>query len=155
MYTGGPQDQDVEPLLYSTTPILPPTDFPYPCGWLAGYLAILVGAGMTFVVQSSSVFTSAITPLIGESQALIDHLLQAQTEWSMQEESIPILIPLISLTLHYIYITCHLADAFIQSDLQLICNSLVSVCIVFVYFYYSGFLFCLSAFWQVSCILVI
>ncbi|XP_062391633.1 sodium-dependent phosphate transport protein 2A [Sardina pilchardus] len=41
------------------------TDFPSPFGWLAGYLAILVGAGMTFVVQSSSVFTSAITPLIG------------------------------------------------------------------------------------------
>ncbi|KAL2095224.1 hypothetical protein ACEWY4_009943 [Coilia grayii] len=41
------------------------TDFPWPFGWLAGYLAILVGAGMTFVVQSSSVFTSAITPLIG------------------------------------------------------------------------------------------
>ncbi|KAJ8405492.1 hypothetical protein AAFF_G00319650 [Aldrovandia affinis] len=41
------------------------TDFPYPFGWLTGYLAMLVGAGMTFVVQSSSVFTSAITPLIG------------------------------------------------------------------------------------------
>ncbi|XP_022061672.2 sodium-dependent phosphate transport protein 2A-like [Acanthochromis polyacanthus] len=41
------------------------TDFPYPFTWLAGYLAILVGAGMTFLVQSSSVFTSAITPLIG------------------------------------------------------------------------------------------
>uniref|UniRef100_A0AAY4BIB3 Sodium-dependent phosphate transport protein 2A n=1 Tax=Denticeps clupeoides TaxID=299321 RepID=A0AAY4BIB3_9TELE len=41
------------------------TDFPYPFQWLTGYLAILVGAGMTFVVQSSSVFTSAITPLIG------------------------------------------------------------------------------------------
>ncbi|KAK7143775.1 hypothetical protein R3I93_014814 [Phoxinus phoxinus] len=41
------------------------TDFPFPLGWLTGYLAILVGAGMTFVVQSSSVFTSAITPLIG------------------------------------------------------------------------------------------
>ncbi|KAG9346795.1 hypothetical protein JZ751_007114, partial [Albula glossodonta] len=41
------------------------TDFSYPFSWLAGYLAILVGAGMTFVVQSSSVFTSAITPLIG------------------------------------------------------------------------------------------
>uniref|UniRef100_A0A8C1HD97 Sodium-dependent phosphate transport protein 2A n=2 Tax=Cyprinus carpio TaxID=7962 RepID=A0A8C1HD97_CYPCA len=40
-------------------------DFPFPFGWLTGYLAILVGAGMTFVVQSSSVFTSAITPLIG------------------------------------------------------------------------------------------
>ncbi|XP_066524004.1 sodium-dependent phosphate transport protein 2A [Hoplias malabaricus] len=41
------------------------TDFPYPFGWLAGYLAMFVGAGMTFLVQSSSVFTSAITPLIG------------------------------------------------------------------------------------------
>ncbi|XP_039630853.1 sodium-dependent phosphate transport protein 2A [Polypterus senegalus] len=41
------------------------TDFPYPFGWLTGYMAMVVGAGMTFVVQSSSVFTSAITPLIG------------------------------------------------------------------------------------------
>ncbi|XP_006771100.1 PREDICTED: sodium-dependent phosphate transport protein 2B [Myotis davidii] len=41
------------------------TDFPFPFSWLAGYLAILVGAGMTFIVQSSSVFTSTLTPLIG------------------------------------------------------------------------------------------
>uniref|UniRef100_A0A8C7VTV8 Sodium-dependent phosphate transport protein 2A n=1 Tax=Oncorhynchus mykiss TaxID=8022 RepID=A0A8C7VTV8_ONCMY len=41
------------------------TDLPYPFGWLAGYLAMFVGAGMTVVVQSSSVFTSALTPLIG------------------------------------------------------------------------------------------
>ncbi|XP_075399707.1 sodium-dependent phosphate transport protein 2B [Tenrec ecaudatus] len=41
------------------------TDFPFPFAWLTGYLAILVGAGMTFIVQSSSVFTSALTPLIG------------------------------------------------------------------------------------------
>ncbi|XP_029956481.1 sodium-dependent phosphate transport protein 2A-like isoform X2 [Salarias fasciatus] len=41
------------------------TDFPHPFTWLAGYLALLVGAGMTFLVQSSSVFTSSITPLIG------------------------------------------------------------------------------------------
>ncbi|KAJ8015306.1 hypothetical protein DPEC_G00024760 [Dallia pectoralis] len=41
------------------------TDLPYPFGWVAGYLAMFVGAGMTFVVQSSSVFTSALTPLIG------------------------------------------------------------------------------------------
>nr|XP_036312937.1 sodium-dependent phosphate transport protein 2B-like [Pipistrellus kuhlii] len=40
------------------------TDFPFPFSWLTGYLAILVGAGMTFVVQSSSVFTSTLTPLI-------------------------------------------------------------------------------------------
>lgn len=42
------------------------TDFPFPFGWVTGYIAILVGAGMTFIVQSSSVFTSAITPLVGE-----------------------------------------------------------------------------------------
>ncbi|KAK1155851.1 sodium-dependent phosphate transport protein 2B-like [Acipenser oxyrinchus oxyrinchus] len=41
------------------------SDLPYPFGWVNGYLAILVGAVMTFIVQSSSVFTSAITPLIG------------------------------------------------------------------------------------------
>ncbi|XP_039256967.2 sodium-dependent phosphate transport protein 2B-like [Styela clava] len=41
------------------------TNFPYPFGWLTGYLAILVGAGLTFLVQSSSVFTSTITPLVG------------------------------------------------------------------------------------------
>ncbi|XP_041913922.1 solute carrier family 34 member 2b [Alosa sapidissima] len=41
------------------------TDFPYPFGWVTGYIAMFVGAGMTFIVQSSSVFTSAITPLVG------------------------------------------------------------------------------------------
>ncbi|KAL3972911.1 ADP-ribosylation factor GTPase-activating protein 2/3 [Sarotherodon galilaeus] len=41
------------------------TDLPYPFGWLAGYIAMFVGASVTFVVQSSSVFTSAMTPLIG------------------------------------------------------------------------------------------
>ncbi|XP_075042194.1 sodium-dependent phosphate transport protein 2C [Mixophyes fleayi] len=40
-------------------------DFPFPFSWLTGYLAILVGAIMTFVVQSSSVFTAAIVPLMG------------------------------------------------------------------------------------------
>ncbi|KAG7166439.1 Sodium-dependent phosphate transport protein 2A-like 2 [Homarus americanus] len=33
--------------------------------WLTGYIAIFVGALMTFVVQSSSIFTSTLTPLIG------------------------------------------------------------------------------------------
>ena len=33
--------------------------------WLTGYLAMLFGAVMTFVVQSSSVFTSTLTPLVG------------------------------------------------------------------------------------------
>ncbi|XP_039983717.1 solute carrier family 34 member 2b [Xiphias gladius] len=41
------------------------TDFPFPFAWVTGYIAILVGAGMTFIVQSSSVFTSALTPLVG------------------------------------------------------------------------------------------
>uniref|UniRef100_A0A671QMH8 Solute carrier family 34 member 2a n=1 Tax=Sinocyclocheilus anshuiensis TaxID=1608454 RepID=A0A671QMH8_9TELE len=41
------------------------TDFPFPFAWLTGYIAIVFGAGMTFIVQSSSVFTSAITPLVG------------------------------------------------------------------------------------------
>ena len=39
-------------------------DIPY-VPWLTGYLAIIVGAVLTFVVQSSSVFTSAITPMVG------------------------------------------------------------------------------------------
>lgn len=46
------------------------TDFPFPFGWVTGYIAILVGAGMTFIVQSSSVFTSAITPLVGKLEVI-------------------------------------------------------------------------------------
>ena len=34
-------------------------------GWLTGYLAMLVGAVLTVLVQSSSVFTSTLTPLAG------------------------------------------------------------------------------------------
>ncbi|XP_064632983.1 sodium-dependent phosphate transport protein 2B-like [Lineus longissimus] len=40
-------------------------DFPGKAGFLAGYLAILIGAGLTILVQSSSIFTSAMTPLVG------------------------------------------------------------------------------------------
>ncbi|XP_021506829.1 sodium-dependent phosphate transport protein 2C [Meriones unguiculatus] len=40
-------------------------DFSFPFGWLSGYLAILAGAGLTFLLQSSSVFTAAIVPLMG------------------------------------------------------------------------------------------
>ncbi|XP_006163373.1 LOW QUALITY PROTEIN: sodium-dependent phosphate transport protein 2C [Tupaia chinensis] len=41
-------------------------DFPFPWGWLSGYLAILlVGAGLTFMLQCSSVFTAAVVPLMG------------------------------------------------------------------------------------------
>lgn len=40
-------------------------DLPKPFGFLTGYMAILIGAVMTFLVQSSSIFTSTLTPLVG------------------------------------------------------------------------------------------
>ena len=40
-------------------------DFPGFAGYFTGYIAIIVGALLTFIVQSSSIFTSAITPLVG------------------------------------------------------------------------------------------
>ncbi|XP_059266190.1 sodium-dependent phosphate transport protein 2C isoform X3 [Mustela nigripes] len=46
-------------------------DIPFPFGWLSGYLAILVGTGLTFVLQSSSVFTAAIVPLMGGPHPLL------------------------------------------------------------------------------------
>jgi len=50
------------------------TDLPHPFGWLTGYLFIIVGTGMTILVQSSSVFTSAITPLVGLGVISIDRM---------------------------------------------------------------------------------
>lgn len=47
-------------------------DFPGPFRHLTGYLAILVGAGLTMLVQSSSIFTSALTPLIGVGVVTIE-----------------------------------------------------------------------------------
>lgn len=41
------------------------SNFPGKLAFLTGYIAILVGAGMTILVQSSSIFTSALTPLVG------------------------------------------------------------------------------------------
>ena len=41
------------------------SDFPHPWSWLTGYVAMFVGMVMTILVQSSSVFTSALTPLVG------------------------------------------------------------------------------------------
>lgn len=58
------------PFYYCTSNLHVSTDFPFPFGWVTGYIAIVVGAGMTFIVQSSSVFTSAITPLVGQSELL-------------------------------------------------------------------------------------
>jgi sodium-dependent phosphate cotransporter len=40
-------------------------NFPGPLACLTDYAALLVGAIMTVLVQSSSVFTSALTPLVG------------------------------------------------------------------------------------------
>ena len=40
-------------------------DFPGKLGFLTGYLAIVVGALLTILLQSSSIFTSAMTPLVG------------------------------------------------------------------------------------------
>ncbi len=36
-----------------------------PMGWASGYLAMAVGLGLTICVQSSSITTSALTPLVG------------------------------------------------------------------------------------------
>ncbi|KFO21453.1 sodium-dependent phosphate transport protein 2C isoform X1 [Fukomys damarensis] len=47
-------------------------DFPFPFGWLSGCLAIFVGAGMTFLLQSSSVFTAAVVPLMGVGVISLD-----------------------------------------------------------------------------------
>ena len=40
-------------------------DFPGYCSYFTGYLAIFIGAGLTILVQSSSIFTSSVTPLVG------------------------------------------------------------------------------------------
>ncbi|XP_041352274.1 sodium-dependent phosphate transport protein 2B-like isoform X2 [Gigantopelta aegis] len=40
-------------------------DFPGYLSWMTGYLAIVIGAGLTILVQSSSIFTSSLTPLVG------------------------------------------------------------------------------------------
>ena len=48
-------------------------DIPY-LPWLTGYLAILMGAVLTFIVQSSSVFTSTLTPLVGVGLISVDRM---------------------------------------------------------------------------------
>ena len=49
-------------------------DFPGHFKHLTGYCAILVGAGMTVLVQSSSVFTSTLTPLVGVGIVAIERI---------------------------------------------------------------------------------
>jgi len=50
------------------------SNFPKPFGFLTGYVAILVGAGMTILVQSSSIFTSALTPIVGMGIVSLDRI---------------------------------------------------------------------------------
>ena len=47
-------------------------NFPEALHFLSGYLAIIVGIGLTILVQSSSIFTSAVTPLIGQGLVSLD-----------------------------------------------------------------------------------
>ena len=42
--------------------------------WLTGYIALFVGALLTFIVQSSSVFTSTLTPLVGIGVVSLDRM---------------------------------------------------------------------------------
>jgi sodium-dependent phosphate cotransporter len=49
-------------------------DFPGCFSWLTGYVAMFVGAVMTILVQSSSVFTSALTPLVGIGMIKVERM---------------------------------------------------------------------------------
>ncbi|OWF37943.1 Sodium-dependent phosphate transport protein 2A [Mizuhopecten yessoensis] len=49
-------------------------NFPGKLSFLTGYVAILVGTGMTMVIQSSSVFTSILTPLVGVGVVSLDRM---------------------------------------------------------------------------------
>ena len=50
-------------------------DIPFPyLGWMTGYLAMIIGAGLTILVQSSSVFTSTLTPLAGTGLVELDRV---------------------------------------------------------------------------------
>lgn len=50
------------------------SDFPGMFSYFTGYLAILIGAGLTMLVQSSSIFTSSITPLVGMGVLSLDRM---------------------------------------------------------------------------------
>lgn len=49
-------------------------ELPGKFSYFTGYIAILVGTGLTILVQSSSVFTSALTPLVGIGVVSIDRM---------------------------------------------------------------------------------
>lgn len=50
------------------------SDFPKPFSWLTGYVAMVLGMIMTLLVQSSSVFTSALTPLVGVGMIKLERM---------------------------------------------------------------------------------
>lgn len=45
-----------------------------PMGWLAGYIALVIGCLVTIAVQSSSITTSALTPLVGVGVVSIERM---------------------------------------------------------------------------------
>ncbi|KAK6180805.1 hypothetical protein SNE40_008791 [Patella caerulea] len=49
-------------------------EFPGKLAYCTGYIAILLGAGLTILVQSSSIFTSTLTPLVGMGVIEIDRM---------------------------------------------------------------------------------
>ena len=48
--------------------------FPGKAAYFTGYIAIVIGCGLTIVVQSSSIFTSAMTPLVGVGVVGLDRM---------------------------------------------------------------------------------
>ena len=48
--------------------------FPGKAAYFSGYIAIVIGCGLTILVQSSSVFTSSLTPLVGAGVISIDRM---------------------------------------------------------------------------------
>ena len=59
-------------------------------GWLTGYLAMLVGAILTVLVQSSSVFTSTLTPLAGAGLVQLERAYPLTLGSNIGTLSIPI-----------------------------------------------------------------
>lgn len=49
-------------------------EFPGKAAYFTGYLAILIGTGLTILVQSSSIFTSTMTPLVGVGVIGLDRM---------------------------------------------------------------------------------
>lgn len=49
-------------------------NFPGYLAWLTGYIAMAVGAGLTILVQSSSIFTSTLTPLVGIGMVSLERM---------------------------------------------------------------------------------